>query len=599
MIYFYGGDRVAKQLIKSIFFGLVVIIICTPFNGIFGEKSLKAIHNICPLNQKLKRGFTETGILTDQLDQYQTEDCGYGIMIFDGYWCAQAFKPSLGILTKVQLYMFRYGNPSNNIQITISIKSSLTGGDLTMAAVYGRQISNQGNWVEFNFPDINVVVGSTYYIVCRASGGNIDNNYCWLFGMNNPYKKGDAWLSDDYGNSWYVFDYPPDFPDADFCFKTYGKEGMQGNYYALIIGISDYPGTENDLPCPAKDALAIKNALLAGNNWHSNNIKFLVNEQASVSNVENALSWLISKETANDVSLIYFCGHSGQIDDKYPYDESDGKDEFLALYDGGWLDDTMAVILNQFNGHVVVILDSCFSGGMPNSLSKVKAEKFTKEFMDDISSPGRIILMASKENEESWEYLPIGHGLFSFYIISGLCGSADSNNDHTITAEETFYYTKPNVEYLWNVLLYPQYPQYHQHPQIYDGIYGQLPILNNILNKPPNKPNKPVGPTYGKRFRIYTYSTSTNDPNGDEIYYFFYWGDRTFSGWIGPYSSGQTVTASHWWFRGTYSIRVMAMDEHGAVSEWSEPLPISIPVTKLDWLFDKLMDLLLLWGDVK
>jgi len=387
---------VAKQLIKSIFFGLVVIIICTPFNGIFGEKSLKAIHNICPLNQKLKRGFTETGILTDQLDQYQTEDCGYGIMIFDGYWCAQAFKPSLGILTKVQLYMFRYGNPSNNIQITISIKSSLTGGDLTMAAVYGRQISNQGNWVEFNFPDINVVVGSTYYIVCRASGGNIDNNYCWLFGMNNPYKKGDAWLSDDYGNSWYVFDYPPDFPDADFCFKTYGKEGMQGNYYALIIGISDYPGTENDLSCPSKDALAIKNALLAGNNWHSNNIKFLVNEQASVSNV------------------------------------------------------------------------------------------------------------------------------------------------------------------------YPQYPQYHQHPQIYDGIYGQLPILNNILNKPPNKPNKPVGPTYGKRFRIYTYSTSTNDPNGDEIYYFFYWGDRTFSGWIGPYSSGQTVTASHWWFRGTYSIRVMAMDEHGA-----------------------------------
>ena len=372
----------------------------------------------------------------------------------------------------------------------------------------------------------------------------------------------------------------PSTPQPDFCFKTYGKEGMQGNYYALIIGISDYPGTENDLPCPAKDALAIKNALLAGNNWHSNNIKFLVNEQASVSNVENALSWLISKETANDVSLIYFCGHGGQIDDKYPYDESDGKDEFLALYDGGWLDDTMAVILNQFNGHVVVILDSCFSGGMPNSLSKVKAEKFTKEFMDDISSPGRIILMASKENEESWEYLPIGHGIFSFYIISGLCGSADSNNDHTITAEETFYYAKPNVEYLWNVLLYPQNPQ---HPQIYDGIPRQLPIVNNILNKPPNKPNKPLGPTYGKRFRIYTYSTSTNDPNGDKIYYFFYWGDKTSSGWVGPYSSGQTVTASHWWYRGTYSIRVMAMDEHGAVSEWSEPLPISIPITSFNW----------------
>jgi hypothetical protein len=33
----------------------------------------------------------------------------------------------------------------------------------------------------------------------------------------------------------------------------------------------------------------------------------------------------------------------------------------------------------------------------------------------------------------------------------------------------------------------------------------------------------------------------------DEIYYLFDWGDGTDIGWLGPYDSVDTVTASHTW----------------------------------------------------
>ncbi|RLF30793.1 MAG: hypothetical protein DRJ99_01480 [Thermoplasmata archaeon] len=100
-------------------------------------------------------------------------------------------------------------------------------------------------------------------------------------------------------------------------------------------------------------------------------------------------------------------------------------------------------------------------------------------------------------------------------------------------------------------------------------------------NKPPNKPNKPSGPTSGKAGTSYTYSTSTTDPDEDQVYYWFDWGDRTNSGWLGPYNSGQTVGASHTWSeKGSYDIKVKAKDTNDAESDWSDPLPITMPKNK-------------------
>jgi hypothetical protein len=105
-------------------------------------------------------------------------------------------------------------------------------------------------------------------------------------------------------------------------------------------------------------------------------------------------------------------------------------------------------------------------------------------------------------------------------------------------------------------------------------------------NIPPDRPSTPSGPVSGKVGYSYTYSTSTTDADGDQIYYLFDWGDGTYSGWEGPYLSGETASATHAWnVEGTYPIRVKAKDDpngdgdlsDGTESNWSDPLSVTIP----------------------
>jgi hypothetical protein len=100
-------------------------------------------------------------------------------------------------------------------------------------------------------------------------------------------------------------------------------------------------------------------------------------------------------------------------------------------------------------------------------------------------------------------------------------------------------------------------------------------------NVPPNKPNKPSGQTNGKINVVYTYTTSTTDSNGDQVFYQWNWGDGTTSGWLGPYNSGVTINTTHkWTVKGSYSIKVKAKDIYGVESNWSESLPVTMPVSQ-------------------
>ncbi|VVB59126.1 FG-GAP repeat protein [uncultured archaeon] len=97
-------------------------------------------------------------------------------------------------------------------------------------------------------------------------------------------------------------------------------------------------------------------------------------------------------------------------------------------------------------------------------------------------------------------------------------------------------------------------------------------------NVPPDKPNKPLGTSSGRTKLVYTYTTSTTDSNGDQVYYTWDWGDGNGSGWLGPYNSGVTCEAKYTWnIRGIYYIKVKAKDIHGAEGDWSDPLPVTMP----------------------
>ncbi|MFE3845557.1 NosD domain-containing protein [Thermoplasmatota archaeon] len=98
-----------------------------------------------------------------------------------------------------------------------------------------------------------------------------------------------------------------------------------------------------------------------------------------------------------------------------------------------------------------------------------------------------------------------------------------------------------------------------------------------IENLPPNKPFKPSGESSGKTGNEYSYQSSTSDPDGDQVYYKWDWGDES-SGWLGPYDGGVTITTPHNWDEdGNYSIKVKAKDVYGDESSWSDPLTVTMP----------------------
>jgi len=110
--------------------------------------------------------------------------------------------------------------------------------------------------------------------------------------------------------------------------------------------------------------------------------------------------------------------------------------------------------------------------------------------------------------------------------------------------------------------------------------FGDPTLAISEQSNPPVKPAAPSGPASGKVGTSYTYTTSTTDPDGDQILYLFDWGDNTTSGWVGPYASGATASATKTWtVKGTYSVKVVAKDVHGVLSDWSDPLPITMPTS--------------------
>jgi len=102
-------------------------------------------------------------------------------------------------------------------------------------------------------------------------------------------------------------------------------------------------------------------------------------------------------------------------------------------------------------------------------------------------------------------------------------------------------------------------------------------IWSDNPSDPPETPSKPNGPTSWIKDVLATFTSSTTDPDGDQIYYLFDWGDGQTSDWLGPYTSGQSAEAEHSWNElGDYEIMVMAKDIYNAQSSWSDALTITI-----------------------
>jgi len=111
---------------------------------------------------------------------------------------------------------------------------------------------------------------------------------------------------------------------------------------------------------------------------------------------------------------------------------------------------------------------------------------------------------------------------------------------------------------------------------------GDKNIYYSPVGNAPFKPSTPDGPTSGRTGQSQTYSTSTSDPNGDDVSYGWDWnGDSVVDEWTGFNPSGAPVSTSHTWNADfTGEIKVKAKDTNDDESPWSNPLSVSIPKNK-------------------
>lgn len=267
------------------------------------------------------------------------------------------------------------------------------------------------------------------------------------------------------------------------------KVNVGPSYYAIIVGVADYPGIIDDLEFPDDDARDMMDALVNHSNWELPNIQLLLNSNATKSNVKNAISLLNSRVDENDVCLFFFSGHGTNGLDISPFDEADGLDEYLCAYDGDIRDDELSSWLGALpTTNVIVILDTCFSGGhirghldagarvkcfSGTQHGVLKGDGFATDFeriegaKDMSQNPGCVVLTATEDDESSWEFPIISNGLFTYFAVAAINNFADWNVNGELSAEEVGMAIRLSFSFLYR--RYPVlYPMLLQVPQLYD-----------------------------------------------------------------------------------------------------------------------------------
>jgi uncharacterized caspase-like protein len=269
---------------------------------------------------------------------------------------------------------------------------------------------------------------------------------------------------------------------------TITLEEGETRFYGLFIGINDYQdGSVPDLSWCEADALGVRGALsargwdgaeLTDGDFANGELFTRIGAAATRAQILADIGALVDSAGTGDYILVFYSGHGTSIPD-VDGDESDGYDEAIVPFDYEWgndptliLDDELrAVFARSRTGKGAVIFDSCNSGGMINKGIDGKGfapRSFGNRDTGGGASNGDLdildlpVLAAAGQNEDSWEFAALGHGVFSFFLIEGLQRlGTDGNNDGRISIREWFDYAEINTESYSSFFSYTS-----QHPQL-------------------------------------------------------------------------------------------------------------------------------------
>lgn len=220
---------------------------------------------------------------------------------------------------------------------------------------------------------------------------------------------------------------------------------LKVNISAIIIGVSRYKNFKS-LKYTDDDAYRIYAFLKSpeGGALKDNQITLLIDEDATQQNIMEKTKEVFSKAQEEDVVLFYFSGH-GLKGSFLPYDYDKRNNDAKVLHS------FILEHLNQCKAKAkVVIADACHSGSMADnySIKGIESETIAKSYYEAFQSTsgGTAIISSSKADETSIENNGFRQGIFSYFLVLGLKGAADLNNDKVITVHELFTYVKSNVE---------------------------------------------------------------------------------------------------------------------------------------------------------
>jgi hypothetical protein len=206
---------------------------------------------------------------------------------------------------------------------------------------------------------------------------------------------------------------------------------------ALLVGINKYPDPRNELRGCVNDILDMENYIAEVNTIYAKeNIKKLIDKQASKKEIVNQIKWLLNEAAPGDSLLFHYSGHGAQVPTKNKQLEKDGLDEIICPYD---FDGTEATILRDkefaqlFAGipkgvHFVWISDSCHAEDLsrdPVAINDINGMRY--RYFQGL--PSHLINTNNKENEGLAPILtPLNGALLSACASQQLSADAIINN---------------------------------------------------------------------------------------------------------------------------------------------------------------------------
>ena len=223
---------------------------------------------------------------------------------------------------------------------------------------------------------------------------------------------------------------------------------LNQNAVAVIIGVAEYQRTEVPAVYADEDAKFFYDYATLKLGVPEQNIIELVNDKANEIEIALAIENFLKrriKRNQTDV-YIFFAGHGLATDD--------GSEMYLLPYDGApqLLERTAISRKQLFNDiaasnpkSVTVFLDTCYSGTTRGAETLIASRPIAIKARQQDIPEGFTVMTAAAGDQTAKPLEEAKHGMFSYFLMKGMEGDADANQDNQITAGELHAYVQQNV----------------------------------------------------------------------------------------------------------------------------------------------------------